>query len=70
MAGATLRDRPRSFMPGACERRSPTIHAKIAYNRRALDIEYTVQIWKEDSQFVAHAMPIDVMQGKHQQRQE
>lgn len=26
-----------------------------------MDIEYTVQIWKEDSQFVAHAMPIDVM---------
>jgi len=25
-----------------------------------MDIEYTVQIWKEDSQFVAHAMPIDV----------
>lgn len=23
-------------------------------------IEYTVQIWKEGSQFVAHAMPIDV----------
>lgn len=24
-------------------------------------IDYTVQIWKEDSQFVAHAMPLDVM---------
>ncbi len=23
-------------------------------------IDYTVQIWKEGSQFVAHAMPIDV----------
>ena len=23
-------------------------------------IEYTLQIWKEGSQFVAHAMPIDV----------
>ncbi len=26
-----------------------------------MHIDYTVQIWKEDSQFVAHAMPIDVM---------
>ncbi|MDF5732073.1 MAG: hypothetical protein PUP92_29745 [Rhizonema sp. PD38] len=26
-----------------------------------MHINYTVQIWKEDSQFVAHAMPIDVM---------
>jgi predicted RNase H-like HicB family nuclease len=26
-----------------------------------MDIEYTVQIWKEDNQFVAHAMPLDVM---------
>jgi predicted RNase H-like HicB family nuclease len=25
------------------------------------DIEYTVQIWKEGSQYVAHAMPLDVM---------
>ena len=25
------------------------------------DIEYTVQIWKEGAQFVAHAMPLDVM---------
>jgi predicted RNase H-like HicB family nuclease len=24
-------------------------------------IEYTVQIWREGSQFVAHAMPIDVV---------
>ena len=24
-------------------------------------IDYTVQIWKEGSQFVAHAMPIDVV---------
>ena len=28
---------------------------------QAHDIEYTVQIWKEGSQFVAHAMPLDVM---------
>lgn len=28
---------------------------------RAKDIEYTVQIWKEGNQFVAHAMPLDVM---------
>jgi predicted RNase H-like HicB family nuclease len=26
-----------------------------------MPIDYTVQIWKEDSQFVAHAMPLDVM---------
>ena len=26
-----------------------------------MDIEYTVQIWKEGNQFVAHAMPLDVM---------
>ncbi|MUH01261.1 hypothetical protein F7734_56935 [Scytonema sp. UIC 10036] len=26
-----------------------------------MHIDYTVQIWKEDSQFVAHAMPLDVM---------
>ena len=25
------------------------------------DIEYTVQIWKEGNQFVAHAMPLDIM---------
>ena len=25
------------------------------------DIEYTVNIWKEGDQFVAHAMPLDVM---------
>jgi predicted RNase H-like HicB family nuclease len=27
----------------------------------SMNIEYTVQIWKEGSQFVAHAMPLDVM---------
>jgi len=27
----------------------------------AKDIEYTVQIWKENNQFVAHAMPLYVM---------
>jgi len=26
-----------------------------------MDIEYTVQIWQEKDQFVAHAMPLDVM---------
>jgi predicted RNase H-like HicB family nuclease len=26
-----------------------------------MNIEYTVQIWKEGTQFVAHAMPLDVM---------
>lgn len=25
------------------------------------NIEFTVQIWKEGSQYVAHAMPLDVM---------
>jgi predicted RNase H-like HicB family nuclease len=25
------------------------------------DMEFTVQIWKEGNQFVAHAMPLDVM---------
>jgi predicted RNase H-like HicB family nuclease len=28
---------------------------------RAHDIEYTLQIWKDGGQFVAHAMPLDVM---------
>lgn len=26
-----------------------------------MNIEYTVQIWRESNQFVAHAMPLDVM---------
>lgn len=26
-----------------------------------MNIEYTVHIWKEGNQFVAHAMPLDVM---------
>jgi predicted RNase H-like HicB family nuclease len=26
-----------------------------------MSIEYTVHIWKEGNQFVAHAMPLDVM---------
>jgi predicted RNase H-like HicB family nuclease len=26
-----------------------------------MDIEYTVHIWKEGAQFIAHAMPLDVM---------
>jgi predicted RNase H-like HicB family nuclease len=25
------------------------------------NIDYTVQIWKEGNQFIAHAMPLDVM---------
>lgn len=25
------------------------------------DLEYTVQIWREGDQFIAHAMPLDVM---------
>jgi predicted RNase H-like HicB family nuclease len=26
-----------------------------------MKVDYTVQIWKEDGQFIAHAMPIDVV---------
>ncbi|HDM76504.1 MAG TPA: hypothetical protein ENG51_08545 [Deltaproteobacteria bacterium] len=26
-----------------------------------MNIEYTVQIWKEGEQYIAHAMPLDVM---------
>ena len=26
-----------------------------------MDIEYTIQIWQEGDQFIAHAMPLDVM---------
>ena len=26
-----------------------------------MEIDYTVHIWKEGRQFVAHAMPLDVM---------
>lgn len=26
-----------------------------------MNLEYTVQIWKEGDQFIAHAMPLDVM---------
>jgi predicted RNase H-like HicB family nuclease len=25
-----------------------------------MEIDYTVQIWREDNQFIAHAMPMDV----------
>lgn len=25
-----------------------------------MKLEYTVQIWREDGQFIAHAMPLDV----------
>lgn len=28
---------------------------------KKISIEYTVQIWKEGNQFIAHAMPLDVM---------
>jgi predicted RNase H-like HicB family nuclease len=28
---------------------------------KPMNIEYTVQIWSEGDQFVAHAMPLDVM---------
>lgn len=26
-----------------------------------INIEYTIQIWKEGNQFIAHAMPLDVI---------
>ena len=26
-----------------------------------MNIDYTIQVWREDQQFVAHAMPLDVM---------
>ena len=29
--------------------------------KRPFDIEYTVQIWQEGNQYVAHAMPLDIM---------
>ena len=29
--------------------------------QKPFSIEYTVQIWKEGNQYVAHAMPIDVI---------
>jgi predicted RNase H-like HicB family nuclease len=41
--------------------RSNLTFPKGAKVDRAKDIEYTVQIWKEGNQFVAHAMPLDVM---------
>jgi predicted RNase H-like HicB family nuclease len=28
---------------------------------QSIRVDYTVQIWKEGNQFVAHAMPLDVM---------
>jgi predicted RNase H-like HicB family nuclease len=28
---------------------------------RENNIEYTIQIWKESNQFIAHAMPLDVI---------
>ena len=28
------------------------------------EIEYTVQVWQEGKQFVAHAMPLDVMRAR------
>jgi len=26
-----------------------------------MDIEYTIHIWKEENQFIAHGMPLDVI---------
>jgi predicted RNase H-like HicB family nuclease len=41
--------------------RSNLAFPKGAKVDQAKDIEYTVQIWREGNQFVAHAMPLDVM---------
>lgn len=30
-----------------------------------MNIEYTVQIWRESDQFIAHAMPLDVISSGH-----
>ena len=30
-----------------------------------MNLEYTVQIWQEGDQFIAHAMPLDVMSSGH-----
>lgn len=30
-----------------------------------MDIEYIVQVWEEGDQFIAHAMPLDVMSSGH-----
>jgi predicted RNase H-like HicB family nuclease len=26
-----------------------------------MNLDYTVQLWREDNQFIAHAMPLDVV---------
>ena len=33
----------------------------MAKKTTRFDIDYTVQIWQEGTQYVAHAMPLDVM---------
>ena len=35
----------------------------------AVNIEYTVHIWKEGDQFIAHAMPLDVMSSGRSQEE-
>jgi len=30
-----------------------------------MNIEYTVHIWQEEEQYIAHAMPLDVMSSGH-----
>ena len=32
---------------------------------RPFNIDFTVQIWKEGNQYVAHALPLDVMSSGH-----
>jgi len=29
-----------------------------------MNIDYTVQIWQEGGQFIAHAMPLDIMSSE------
>jgi len=37
-----------------------TVNMREDGMNKTKDIEYTVQIWKEGNQYVAHAMPLDV----------
>ncbi len=39
------------------------------FMKKNLNVEYTVQIWKEGAQFVAHAMPLDIMSCGESQEQ-
>jgi predicted RNase H-like HicB family nuclease len=54
----TFRSKLRGIEPGREINKSIEHHKGGEMTK---DIEYTVQIWKEGNQFVAHAMPLDVM---------